>query len=185
MTQIKGTAVRGLLRHVKESGHRGGIPAILADLPPSTKSVFEQRILSGSWYPYAAYADLLPILEQRLGQGRRDWLTSLGQWLARQDAGTTFKIVSRFASVETMLQRGGLFWSRHCDTGRYETLEIRKGSAVGALLDFPDIHRLHCGLLAGWIEGMTIAAGARTVEVRKTQCVHRGDPCCEYRGGWT
>jgi hypothetical protein len=184
MAQIKGTAIRGLLKHVKESAYPGGIAAVIAELPPETRKVFDQRILASSWYPYAAYADLLPLIARHLGSGR-DPLATLGRWLAKQDAGTTFKVVSLFASVETMLQRGHMFWSRHCDTGRFETFEVQKGSGAGALVDFPDVHPLHCGLLAGWIAGMAEAAGAKTATARKTKCVHRGDPHCEYRGTWT
>ena len=94
-------------------------------------------------------------------------------------------IVALFASVETMLQRSSLFWTRHCDTGRFETLETAKGSGVGALRDFPGVSPLHCTLLTGWIEGMGEAAGASEATTEKVKCVHRGDPWCEYHGRWT
>jgi hypothetical protein len=50
-TQIKGFAIRGLLRYVKESGHPGGIPAVLERLPPEVASRFATKVLSSRWYP--------------------------------------------------------------------------------------------------------------------------------------
>ena len=185
MAQIKGTAIRGLLKRVKETGYAGGIPAILAELPPASLKTFDHRILASGWYPYDSYGDLLTVVHRRLHGERDDALVELGRWLAKQDAGTTLKIFALFASVETMLQRGPFFWPRHCDTGVFETVDVQKGSGVGVLRDFPGVHPLHCRLLAGWVEGMAVVAGAHTVRSEKVKCVHRGDAWCEYRGSWT
>jgi hypothetical protein len=185
MAQIKGTALRGLLRHIKESGFPGGIPAAIAGLPPATREIFATRILASGWYPYAAYANLLTVIAPPAGPQRAPFLVELGRGLARRDAGTTFKIVAMFASAETMLERSALFWTRHCDTGSFTTVEMKKGSCGGLLSGFPDIDPLHCALVAGWIEGMAVAAGAKAATVDKTRCTHRGDPHCEYRVGWT
>lgn len=186
MAQIKGTAVRGLLKHAKEAVP-GGIPALLAALPPPQRALFDQRILASSWCPYEAYTALLAALvrDQPPGAAREGYLHRLGRWAAGQDAGTTFKIVAMFASVETMLQRADLFWSRHCDSGTFETTVIQKGSGAGVLRDFPGVDPLHCTLLTGWIEGMAETAGAQRAITRKVKCVHRGDGWCEYRGEWS
>jgi hypothetical protein len=137
MAQIKGTAIRGLLKQVKESGHAGGIPAILAELPPASHKTFDHRILASGWYPYDSYGDLLTVVHRRLHGERSDDLVDLGRWLAKQDAGTTLKIFALFASVETMLQRGQFFWPRHCDTGTFVTVDVQKGSGVGMLSTSP------------------------------------------------
>jgi hypothetical protein len=183
MAQVKGTALRGLLKYAKEGGHAGGIGGLVAVLPPESRAVFGQRILASGWYPYTAYTDLLAGL---VGPARDHsaQLIQLGRWLATQDAGTTFKVVALFASVETMLQRASLFWTRHCDTGVFETVDVQKGSGVGVLRDFPEVSPLHCTLLTGWIEGMGEAAGAKKATAEKVLCVHRGDRHCEYRGSW-
>ncbi len=43
----------------------------------------------------------------------------------------------------------------------------------------------HCHLLAGWLEGMGLAMGARDEVVDKTACVHRGDTLCRYEMRWS
>jgi hypothetical protein len=183
MAQIKGTALRGLLKHAKEGGHPGGIAGAVGELPTATRAIFGQKVLASAWYPYEAYADLLEVLAGRTHESAAH-LRELGRWLAMQDAGTTFKVVALFASVETMLQRASLFWARHCDTGTFETIDVQKGSGAGVLRDFPDVSPLHCTLMTGWIEGMGEAAGATKATVEKVRCVHRGDTWCEYRGVW-
>jgi hypothetical protein len=183
MAQIKGTALRGLLKHAKEGGHPGGIAGLLDELPPAAREVFDRRILASGWYPYLAYAELLNALTARASD-RGAFLHQLGRQLAKQDAGTTFKVVALFASVETMLQRSSLFWTRHCDTGTFETIDVQKGSGAGVLRDFPDVSPLHCTLLGGWIESMAETAGASKATTEKVRCVHRGDAWCEYRGSW-
>jgi predicted hydrocarbon binding protein len=182
MAQIKGTALRGLLKLAKDGGHPGGIAGALATLPPPLRAHFDHRILASAWYPYEAYAGLLEVLTP--ARDSEAHLHQLGRLLASFDAGTTFKIVALFASVEKMLTRSSLFWTQHCDTGSFDTVEMGKGSSVGQLRGFPDVSPHHCRLLNGWIEGMAEAAGANTARSEKTRCVHRGDPCCEYRGSW-
>ena len=184
MAQVKGTAVRGVLKYVKESGFAGGIPAVIAQLPDRSREVFGQRVLSSSWVPYAAYADLLVAVDRTFSHGDQSLMHPLGRWLGEQDLGTTFKIVALFASVETVLQRSMLFWGRHCDVGTFETLEATHGRAVGAIKEIPDIHPMHCRLVAGWIEGIGAGAGGHEVAVRHDRCVHRGHPWCEYTGTW-
>ena len=184
MAKIKGFAIRGLLRYVKESGFPGGIPAALAELPPSTAEAFQRRILHASWYPYAAYGDLLAVVDRVLGRGDLSLMPEIGRFAARGDAGAGFKVVAFFTSVETLLRRSSLFWERYCDTGSFETTDVQAGSGIGMLKDFPDVAPSHCHLLTGWIDGMARVAGAKTVAVEKTLCVHRGDRWCEYRGTW-
>ena len=184
MAQIKGTALRGLLRHAKEGGHPGGVAGLVAQLPDSSRAVFDRRILASNWYPYEVYADLLNGFVGS-ARDRTAYLHQLGRLLAKQDAGSTLKVVALFGSVERLLQRAAIFWSRHCDTGTFDTVEPQPGSrATVVLRDFPGISPLHCTLMTGWIEGIAEAAGATRAHAEKVRCVHRGDAWCEYRGTW-
>lgn len=185
MAQIKGFAIRGLLKYVKESQHRGGIPAVLAHLPIGARPSFEAPIDPGRWYPYAAYAGLLKAVGQCLGAGEPDHHRKLGLYAAKQDINTMLKIIAVFSSVEKLLQRSVVIWRRYCDTGAFVTADVGPGHGTGILRDIPEVAPEHCALLLGWVEGMTLAAGAKTVNVEKTHCIHRGDPHCAYRGTWT
>lgn len=185
MTQIKGFAIRGLLKYIKESDHPGGIPAVLARLPPDARPSFEEPIDTRRWYPYAAYAGLLQAVELALGAGDPDHHRKLGLYAAEQDVNTLFKIIAVFSSVEKLLQRSVVIWRRYCDTGAFVTQDVTATSGTGILRDVPDVAPQHCAMLLGWVEGMAKAAGAKSVTVEKVKCVHRGDGHCEYRGRWT
>ena len=44
--RIKGFALRGLFKYVKESDYPGGIPALIDKLPPDAAAYFEEQILT-------------------------------------------------------------------------------------------------------------------------------------------
>lgn len=184
MAQIKGTAIRGALKYVKESGFPGGIPAIVVELPEAVQSIYDRKILTSEWYPYEAYTELLRLVDRRLGRGDLSLMPELGLFAAHQDVGTVLKIVSIFTSVQSLLHRGPFFWSRYCDEGEPELVDSSKTSMTMALKEFPEIAPEHCHLLTGWLEGLARSVGAHTAAATKTHCVHRGDPWCQYDGRW-
>lgn len=185
MAQIKGFAIRGLLKFVKESDLSGGIPGVLARLPADARPSFDVPIDAGEWYPYAAYAGLLKAVDRSVRGGDDEHYRRLGLYAAQQDVNTLFKIVAAFSSVEKLLQRSVVIWRRYCDTGDFVTADVSRGGGTGILRNIPEVAPEHCRMLLGWVEGMALAAGAKTVTVTKTRCVHRGDPHCEYQGTWT
>lgn len=182
-TRIRGFAIRGLLKYVKESGHSGGT-SIVGRLPAEVRPRFAKPIDKDEWYPYAAYAELLRLVDRELGKGDLSLCQELGRYAAEGDVNAAFKIVAFFSSVETLLKRSVVFWRRYCDTGTFLTTEVGKGWGRGELRDFPHVAEEHCHLLTGWVEGMALAAGADGVSVEKTKCVHRGDEVCRYEGTW-
>ncbi|MFQ5349980.1 MAG: hypothetical protein ACE5EG_06025 [Thermoanaerobaculia bacterium] len=182
--QVKGFAVRGLLKYIKESGHPGGIPAVLARLDPALGAHFATRILSSRWYPYEMFLGLLHTIDDEIGDGDLSLMPTLGESSGRQDAGTIFRFVAALSSVESIVRRADFLWQRYCDRGRFEVLELEPGRLHLALEEFPEIDQAHCGLITGWIAGLGKAVGARWPEVEQVRCVHRGDPRCEFGATW-
>lgn len=185
MAKIKGTAIRGALKFVKESDSPHEIPDVLEKLPDSVAPVYEQRILAADWYPYEAYAELLRVLDEKIGRGDLSLMPELGRFGAQRDIRGVLKIIATFSSVEKLIARGDWFWNRYCDTGDSVVLESDSGRAVMALKDFPGIAIQHCHLLTGWLEGLSSAVGGKAVRVVKTRCVHRGDPWCQWDARWS
>jgi hypothetical protein len=185
MTQVKGTLLRGALKFVKHRKHPAGIPGVVATLGPAAAPTFARPILSGEWYPYAAYRELLAAIERDVAGGDPEVVVALGRFAARQDLSGVFKIISVMASVPRILQSSSVFWSRYCDTGRFEISDLTATSGTGRIHDFPDMSAEHERSLRGWIEGIGIAAGAKTAEVTLSRSRHRGDPFTEYSMRWT
>lgn len=185
MTRIKGFAIRGLLKYVKESGHPGGIPALLERLEPAAAAHYETKILSSRWYEYAAFTGLLHALEAGLAGGDQARLEAVGEFSGRQDAGSIFRFVAALSSIEAIAQRAPFLWQRYCTSGRFEVLECADKRLHLALEEFAEIDSAHCALIAGWIRGLGEAAGARQPDFRQVRCVHAGDPRCEFAGSWS
>ncbi len=184
MTRIKGFAIRGLLKYVKQSEYPGGIPALLERLPEPAAGHYRTKILSSRWYPYEAFLGLLHTIDRELGGGELELVARVGVFSGRQDAGSIFRFVAALSSVEAVVRRADAFWQRYCDRGRFEVVELEPGRLRLALEEFPDIDGAHCALIPGWIEGLGQAVGARRPAVEQVRCVHRGDPRCEFSGTW-
>lgn len=183
--QIKGFAVRGLLKYVKRHAREGGIRAFLADLREEDAALFDQRVLSSSWYPYATFTVLLEAIDRKLGTGDLSYLERVGESSGREDAGTIFKVVLTLASIERVIAIAPPFWKRYCNRGWFEPVSVSPGHLEIRLHGFPDIHPGHCRLIAGWIKGLGLTAGAREARVEEVACVHRGDSCCEFNAAWS
>lgn len=183
--QIKGFAVRGLLKYVKRHAREGGIGALLADLPAADAALFDQRVLSSAWYPYATFTVLLEAIDRKLGTGDLSYLARVGESSGREDAGTIFKVVLTLASIERVIAIAPPFWKRYCNRGWFEPMSVSPGHLEIRLHRFPDIHPGHCRLIAGWIKGLGLTAGASEARVEEVACVHRGDSFCEFNATWS
>jgi hypothetical protein len=182
LSQVKGVAIRGLLKSVKERGWPVG--DVVAGLPEPARASFVRSIVASTWYPYPVLTGLLETIERLHGEGGFALTRAFGARAAQRDLGTTFKIITAIASLEFFLKRAQVFWAQYCDTGQ---LLLERYSADGFVLrldGFPAIHPGHCTLIEGWLEGIAIALGAEGDQCRQTLCVQRGDPRCEFTSTW-
>ena len=182
MARIKGFALRGLLKSVKQSG--GSIPAILAVLPDAERATIGRPIVSSEWYPYATFVGLVRAIDRIQGKGDLVHARELGRAAAVRDLGGTFRIISAVTSPRFLIERGHMFWSKYCDTGRLSLTASRERHFFARLEGFPEIDRAHCLLIEGWLEGLGQALGAVGMASRQVRCVHRGDATCEFEGSW-
>ena len=182
MARIKGFAIRGLLKSVKESG--ASIPAVLAALRDAERASFDRPIVSSEWYPYAAFVGLVRAIDRIQGKGDLLHARELGRAAAARDLGGTFRIISAVASPRFLIERGHMFWTKYCDTGRLVLQASKERFFSGRLEDFAEIDSAHCLLIEGWLEGLGQALGAVGMASRQVRCVHRGDAACEFEGSW-
>jgi len=180
MAEIKGFAIRGLLRFVKQSAYPGGIASILSRLPAEDQKSFDNPVTASAWYPYAVFAHLLHVIYQHIGKGDKSLLRRIGESSAEADVQGVFKIIAAIAGFQNLLPRAPLFWPRYFSRGKLVMLEINDRGARLEILDFPEIDPLHCLLLEGWFEQMGRLFKANNVRVTHTACVHQGGRSCEY-----
>lgn len=183
--QIKGFALRGLLKYVKDSSYPGGISGLLGKLPEEDKAYFSEKILSSLWYPYPAFSALARIIECEVAQGNPAALEEVGRFSGRQDLGGIFRFVTAILTIERIVNRAPAFWRRYCDTGDLGVVAAGPGHYTVRLSGFPEIDKAHCHMICGWMRGLGDGTGAKDVDIQKTKCVHQGDPHCEYTGSWS
>lgn len=181
--EMKGFAIRGLFKFAKHDVS-GGIPSLLERLDPADRELFEEPILTTSWYPYRAFTVLLDGLVEARG-GSPERMFEVGEFSGTQDAGTIFRIVLTLASVERVIGACPRFWKRYCSVGDFDLEFVEPGRVEVALNGFPEIHPGHCHLAAGWMKGLGESAGARQAVVEQTRCVHRGAERCEFVATWS
>ena len=189
-SQIKGSALLGLLSWIGEHVGREARARLVADVDDPSADVFRAPIRAGRWYPYDAYTELLRRLEERLiSTGSAHTLRDAGRWTGKRDLGGILKIVSVFTTPQAVVVRGfgswgASYWSNFCDAGTVRLVSHHPHGATVALEQWSSVSRQHCVLMEGWWEAMAEAAGARDVEVHQSCCVHRGDDRCEFVGTW-
>jgi predicted hydrocarbon binding protein len=182
MVQMRGFAIRGLLRFGKQNGFPPAelVPLLSASVRPS----FDTQIFHSGLYPYAAFTEPLQLLDRKLGKGDKNFAKQVGREAAREDVRGIFQFVALLATPERAIKRAPAYWQRYSDTGRMVDQETRKGYFRMAMEEFPDIDLLHCVLIEGWNEGGLLAVGVKSVEVHQSECVHRGDKRCVFEGTW-
>ncbi|HVT04364.1 MAG TPA: hypothetical protein VHL58_13430 [Thermoanaerobaculia bacterium] len=182
MAQIKGFAIRGLLKYGK-TRRPGSIPGLLAVLSPSLQPSFQKPISSSQWYPYEAFSELLRAVDRQLGKGDFSLCPPIGEFAAEQDINGIFKVLMGMLNPKTMLDRSNVFWAKYCDTGKFSA--VTSGSQQFVLrLDGFRMDQAHCQLIIGFMRRWALIARASDVEVSHTLCVHRGDEHCQWEGNW-
>ncbi len=183
MVQVKGFAIRGLLKSVKEAGWP--IAPLLASLPEEDRAAFARPIVASASYPYGSFVSLARSVDRVHGKGDLALCRDLGRRAAARDLGTTFRIISAMASIEFLLRRAQVFWAAYCDRGKMVLETSAEKSYRGRLEGFPEIDRAHCVIVEGWLEGMGTALGAQDMAVKQVQCAAQGGAVCEYEGRWS
>jgi predicted hydrocarbon binding protein len=184
MAKIKGFAIRGLFRYLKENAP-GRTAEIVKTLPPESAAVLERPVIASSMYPYRVFADLLRSIDRHLGRGDLKLCQTVGDYAAQQDISGMFKVMLSVFSPKTTLERSNLFWSKYCDTGKLSVVKADPKDALMRMEDFPDIDEAHCYLMSGWIRRFATMTGGKNVVVKHDRCVHHGAPQCEWHGEWS
>lgn len=183
MAQIRGFAIRGLLRYAKR--HTLPPKELIPLLPAAVRPAFDTQILHSAFYPYETFSETLRLIDRRLGSGDGSLARAVGRSAAEEDVRGIFQVAALLASPEKAVRRAPQYWQRYCDTGRMVEEDVHAGYFRMALEDFPTIDALHCVLIEGWNEGGLAALGrTKDVEVHQSECVHRGGRRCVYEGSW-
>ncbi|MEZ4222289.1 MAG: hypothetical protein R3B13_15235 [Polyangiaceae bacterium] len=186
-TLVSGRAFLGLIRHVIDVDGQEQLDRIVESAGSDTQAIFERRISKLGWYPYVGFTRFLAAAEQELTRPGKSVCHELGSVAGKRDLGTVLKIYLAIASPERLIRASKLVWpSYYRNAGRMEAVEWQPESTVLRIYDFPEMTRLHCQLMEGWMIatmeslGLEVLPGAR-------QTAFMGDGaryhefCCSWR----
>jgi len=179
--EVKGVALRGVLKDAKE---HGGVARLMDAIPAEARRrYFGETILHSVWYPYAAFASVLEAYDATSGRGSVSALRELGARTAARDQSSLLRVFALFTTPQRVADAGCTVWEqRFRGTGKM-TVSDRIDRGWRLNIAFTGIHPLHCEFLTGY----GLASGKRWVEsfsVQHDRCVHRGAADCSFHAHW-
>jgi len=186
--QANGRAFLGLIRYVKQShGAQGDLvlSLIVKNASPLVQQVFSERIRIQSWHPYQAFGDLLRAMDRKLGHGDPEFFQKVGALSGKLDINSILKVYLSMANPERLINSCGKVWeSYYRNAGQMVAISTAPDNSVVRILDFPEMHPLHCSLMAGWMMATMQSLGLKLHGGEEVKCMHLGDPYHEFRGKW-
>jgi hypothetical protein len=185
--EVSGRAFLGLLLHVRKRHDEAVLARIVNKAGPETQRVFESRIGKLHWYPYSAFTAFLESAERTLPRHPRSVAFELGSHAGERDIGTVLKVYAALASAERLIRSCRLVWpSYYRNAGYMEAVEWRPENTVLRIHDFPDMHRLHCKLMEGWMIATMQSLGFSVgPDARQTKLAGQNSPYHEFWCTWS
>ncbi len=180
--EIKGVGLRGLLKYIKLN-YPPGVEPIIEKLPEAEKKVFDSPILTSNWYPYAAFGEVLKIMDREMGSGDMRACRKYGESAGGLDLSSIFKVFLKVGSPQFIIKRSDWFWKQYFRPGGMEIAETTDTMVKIRIVNFPIIKH-HCVVMEGWMEKSLEMSGAKTPKVRELQCISEGAPYCEFICEW-
>jgi hypothetical protein len=184
--EVSGRAFLGLLQHVRDTHGSDGLEKLLATATPATRQVFGERISKLRWYPYPAFAGFLEGAERTLPQQPKGASWQLGAAAGRRDLGSVLRIYVAIASPERLIRACRIVWpSYYRNAGSMEAVRWEPEDTLLRIIDFPEMHRLHCRMMEGWMVATMESLGFVVANARQSAFMTQGAPYHEFRCTWT
>ncbi|MCG3207028.1 MAG: hypothetical protein FOGNACKC_00628 [Anaerolineae bacterium] len=183
----RGAALLGRIDFVKEKYNEAAWQRVLSHLPPDTRKLLQGKIDPEGAYPPEILGQLTNAIKTELAGGSDDILREMTAYRAKFDVLPGGKLAQHFKPGDPG------FTMRRMD------LCLRHNWGDGVIVRSKDIGPNHIRQEVdmggkqprerctynhvGWMEGVIREAGGIPT-IKKTKCMHNGDPCCEYDIRW-
>ncbi|MCG3207029.1 MAG: hypothetical protein FOGNACKC_00629 [Anaerolineae bacterium] len=183
----RGTALLGRIDFVKERYGPEAWQRVLRRLPVEAAQILSGKIDPGGEYPPEILGQLTSAIKTELAGGSDDILREMTAYRAKFDVLPGGKLAQHFKPGDPG------FTMRRMD------LCLRHNWGDGVIVRSKDIGPNHIRQEVdmggkqprerctynhvGWMEGVIREAGGIPT-IKKTKCMHNGDPCCEYDIRW-
>ncbi len=144
---VKAVPVNGLYTFVESELTRPQLAAALESLPPDERQWFDGHLLAHQQIPYSAVNRFNVAAAEQKGEPLESFAVRAGRYGAKQGIRTVYKFVMMVMSIEAVLRKAPLMWSRVYDSGNM-TVESTGNSARIHVTDFPS-ELAGCGRATG------------------------------------
>ncbi len=183
--ETNGKAFLGMITYIKGKGGASLLDQIIGATDPATRQVFAQKIMVSDWHPYPTFISLLTAMHAKLGPSDPNFYRTVGMSSGRTDLGAIFAIYKRLASFEKLIRSCTSVWaSYYKNAGSMVATEWKPERTVVQIVNFPQMARLHCQLMEGWMVATMEEIGARIIKWDEVKCMSRGDACHEFVCSW-
>lgn len=181
MAQVKGIAILGLVKFTKKRLKGTHIDEFLRLLDDDAdRQIFQRKILATEWYPYRTFINLLTLIDKQFGRGDLSFAREQGRMSADADLTGVLKAFLRIGPTRFSVRRAMNVWGSYYDAGRIDIHETGGKAWQMRVTEFPEVKKIHCKNIEGWLERYLELCGEKGVRVRETQCRTEGAPFCQF-----
>jgi len=183
-TQVKGTAVLGTIRFVRETFGEEGLAKVKSHLSPEDQQRMDDVVLSSAWYPVSFLLAVMRATRQEFGAGMPDIVAQMGRASADYAHTTVYKFVFKVGSPQWIISKASVIFSSFYDQGQMVVTEKGPRFANVEVREFGEPAPEFCERIAGWVVRTFELSGAKNVQLPHVQCVCKGDKVCRFEGTW-
>ena len=180
---VKAVPVNGLYDFVASQLSGIELKNVLESLPEDERKWFTGHLLAHQQVPYSAVNRFTEAAAKEKGEDLESFAQKAGEYGAQQGLKTVYKFVMMVLSIEAVLRKAPLMWSRVYDAGTMTVDSDEDNKARIHVTDFPS-EPAGCGRATGWFRVIGERAGAKNIRLDHAKCVARGDDECRWDFEW-
>ena len=165
--EVKGTALRSMLKAIEALEGQAALDRVLGTLPADARAALEPVVLGARWYPVSIQAALHEAIRATLGRGRTDTNYRIAVRAAHDDfANGVYRVLLRVVTYDALWDATQRLWLRYNSRGDILFFERERGRARGRVRDV-DGYTLAMWIgVCGRLHGLLELCGAHDVWVR-------------------
>lgn len=179
---LKGTPINGLVEFVKSELTPQQIQDVLAKIPADQQKYFSGHVLAHDLVPLSIVNKFTEAAAEVKKEPLKSFSKRAGRYGAEIGLKTVYKFVLLVLSVDAVLKKAPLMWTRVYDGGVI-AVESGPGRAAITLTEFPSSPAV-CGRIGGWFEVIGERTGAKEIRLVHDSCVAEGGKVCRWSFTW-
>lgn len=179
---VKAVPVNGLSEFVSKELQPSQVQAVLSQLPPEQARYFSGHLLAHEQVPLPLVNNFTRLAAKEKGEPVKKFAHRAGRYGAELGLKSVYKFIMMIMSIDAVLRKAPLMWSRVYDTGKM-TVESGSNRAKIHIDDFL-ADPAGCSRITGWFEVIGERAGAKDMRVVHSRCKAEGGTECLWEFEW-